>query len=433
LLSGPDGDDGVLWHAEGRGTDPRDPDFAPRVVYRRGGDDNLLVEYGDMVLDLALRMRVHALSEALKALAPRGLVDVTPGVRSLHIHVNPDEFPLRALVGVLREIEADLPETGNLQVPSRVLHLPMSWDDPSIGDAVARYTTGVRADAPWMPSNIEFIRRINGLDSVEEVRKMVFSAEYFVLGLGDVYLGAPLAVPLDPRHRLVTTKYNPARTWTASDTVGLGGKYLCVYGMESPGGYQLVGRTIPIWSGYRQRGVFEPEHPWLFRFFDRIVWEQVSAEELLEQRDEFRAGRLDVKVEHDTFSLAGHLQFLGDNADSIAEFAAKQEGAFEVERAAWEAAGEFDRPDEDDSPAADAVDIDLPEGATILEAPMVGTVWRCAAEPGEEVAVGDIILTLEAMKLELEVTAPTEGRILQMLVTPGQQVMPGEALAVIGA
>ena len=40
---------------------------------------------------------------------------------------------------------------------------------------------------------------------------------YLVVGLGDVYLGAPVAVPLDPRHRLVTTKYDPARTWTPAE------------------------------------------------------------------------------------------------------------------------------------------------------------------------------------------------------------------------
>jgi len=59
---------------------------------------------------------------------------------------------------------------------------------------------GVRADAPWCPDNIEFIRRINGLDDVTAVHDIVFDAQYLVLGLGDVYLGAPVATPLDPRH-----------------------------------------------------------------------------------------------------------------------------------------------------------------------------------------------------------------------------------------
>ena len=80
---------------------------------------------------------------------------------------------------------------------------------------------------------------------------IVFDASYLVLGLGDVYLGAPVATPLDPRHRLVTTKYNPARTWTPENAVGIGGAYLCVYGMEGPGGYQFVGRTCQMWNTYR--------------------------------------------------------------------------------------------------------------------------------------------------------------------------------------
>ena len=47
---------------------------------------------------------------------------------------------------------------------------------------------------------------------MERLREIVLSAEYMVLGLGDVYLGCPAALPVDPRHRLVCPKFNPART-----------------------------------------------------------------------------------------------------------------------------------------------------------------------------------------------------------------------------
>ncbi len=141
-------------------------------------------------------------------------------------------------------------------MPNRIVHLPLSWDDPSTRIAIERYMQSVRPDAPWCPSNIEFIRRINGLASIDDVKRIVFDARYLVMGLGDVYLGAPVATPLDPRHRLVTTKYNPARTWTPENAVGIGGAYLCVYGMEGPGGYQFVGRTLQMWNRYRStRGV----------------------------------------------------------------------------------------------------------------------------------------------------------------------------------
>ncbi|MEV6841543.1 5-oxoprolinase/urea amidolyase family protein, partial [Streptomyces sp. NPDC051133] len=109
------------------------------VVYRRGAEDNLLVEYGPMELDLGLRLRAYALQEHLFAMRPRGLIDITPGVRSLHLHVDPDTLPLETLLGMVREAEEFLPATGELTVPSREVHLPLSWDDPAVRDAVSRY------------------------------------------------------------------------------------------------------------------------------------------------------------------------------------------------------------------------------------------------------------------------------------------------------
>ncbi|MFD0361906.1 urea carboxylase [Nocardia sp. GCM10030253] len=406
----------------------------PRVAYLRGGDDNVLVEYGDMVLDLGLRMRVHALAEALAGAGLSGIVDVTPGVRSLHIHFDPDVLPQHRLLGTLTDLEHELPATHELVVPSRTIRLPLSFDDPSITEAIDRYRSGVRDTAPWLPSNTEFIRRINGLGSVDDVRATVFDAEYLVLGLGDVYLGAPLAVPLDPRHRLVTTKYNPARTWTPSDAVGIGGKYLCVYGMASPGGYQLIGRTVPIWSSYRQSAPFEPGTPWLFRFFDRIVWEEVSPELLLEYRAAAKAGRFDAEVSEGSFALTDHLRMLADNAESIAEFETEQAAAFEAEKQAWRAAGEFERVSTVETvlePTADPL-AGLPPNATVVTAPMIGNVWRVEIEVGQRLAAGAPVAILEAMKLELPVHSPGTGTVLKVLATPGAKVEPGTPLAVIG-
>ncbi|MDI9925842.1 5-oxoprolinase/urea amidolyase family protein [Rhodococcus sp. IEGM 1341] len=333
--AGGDGDDGVLAR--------RDADTC--VTYRRSGDDNVLVEYGDMKLDLALRARVHALHQRVEALAPRGLVDLTPGIRSLQVKVNPDVLSIDSLMGLLSEVEDDLPAASELVVPSRRVRLPLSWDDPSTREAIQRYMHGVRADAPWCPWNIEFIRRMNGLDSVADVFDTVFAADYMVLGLGDVYLGAPVATPLDPRHRLVTTKYNPARTWTPENAVGIGGAYLCIYGMEGPGGYQFVGRTTQVWnhSAAYSDGPFEEGTPWLLRFFDRISWYSVEPEELMDLRADLAAGRGGgVDITNGEFSLAEHENFLETNADSIAEFRATQAVAFGAERDAWSAAGEFD-------------------------------------------------------------------------------------------
>ncbi|MCI2419823.1 urea carboxylase [Saccharopolyspora sp. K220] len=403
----------------------------PTVTYRRNGDDNLLVEYGPMKLDLALRMRVHALAETLRAQELTGIVDLTPGIRSLQLHVDPDEMSLEKALGLVRELEADLPPTSELRVPSRTVHLPLSWDDPATREAIARYMAGVRDDAPWCPWNIEFIRRANGLSSVDDVYRTVFDAEYLVLGLGDVYLGAPVATPLDPRHRLITTKYNPARTWTAENSVGIGGAYLCIYGMEGPGGYQFVGRTVQVWSGWQQRGSFEPGSPWLLRFFDRIKWYPVSAEELLDMRADCAAGRLRLDITEGEFVLAEHERFLADNATSIAEFRTKQAVAFEAERQAWEAAGEFDPKPEPELPVSSTTTVDIPAGGRVVEAPFVATVWRVDVRPGQRIEADQQLLALEAMKTEAAIIAPTAATVAEILVSPGDQVGPGMPLVTL--
>jgi urea carboxylase len=184
------------------------------VVYRRQGDDNLLVEYGPMALDIALRLRVHLLMQAIAEARLPGLLDLTPGIRSLQIHYDGTTLTRKRLLGLLADIETSLPPAQAVTVPSRIVHLPLSWSDPDAELAMRKYQELVRPNAPWCPSNIEFIRRINGLADEQAVKDIVFDASYLVLGLGDVYLGAPVATPVDPRHRLVTTKYNPARTWT---------------------------------------------------------------------------------------------------------------------------------------------------------------------------------------------------------------------------
>ncbi|MEV6304840.1 urea carboxylase [Actinoplanes sp. NPDC051861] len=411
-----DGDDGVLLRLDGN----------PAVTYRRGGDDNLLIEYGDIVLDLALRARVHALHTAVAELSLPGVVDLTPGIRSLQVHVDPDVLAVPKLLDLLVELEATLPSATELVVPSRRVRLPLSWDDPATRLAIERYMAGVRDDAPWCPWNIEFIRRVNGLDSVDDVYRTVFEADYLVLGLGDVYLGAPVATPLDPRHRLVTTKYNPARTWTAENSVGIGGAYLCIYGMEGPGGYQFVGRTTQVWSRHR-------ETPWLLRFFDRISWYPVSADELLDLRADLAAGRgTPPDITDDTFSLAEHARFLAENTESIAAFRERQRAAFAAERDAWQAAGEFDRAGAvAQTGGPEPADVAVPDGGARVDAPFVSNVWKVEVAVGEHVQQGQTLVVLEAMKMEAAVTAPAAGVVTALIARPGTQVAPGEALVVL--
>lgn len=399
---------------------------APAVVCRADGDRYLLIEYGPNVLDLNLRFRVHALEEQLRAMQLPGIVDITPGVRSLHIHYD-SRLRREELMDALETCERRIPDLDDIAVESRVVHLPLSWDDPATQLAIRKYMQIVRPDAPWCPSNIEFIRRINGLGSIDDVHRIVFGASYLVLGLGDVYLGAPVATPIDPRHRLVTTKYNPARTWTAENSVGIGGAYLCVYGMEGPGGYQFVGRTVQMWNTYRSTREFPSGKPWLLRFFDELRFYPVSAEELLEIRDGFPRGRYPLRIEPKTFRLREYHAFLQSIKAEAAEFKKHQQAAFEAERERWAAAGKAEYMEAPEPPAPKA-ETDAPEGCRPVRSPIVGSVWNVAVEAGQRVEAGQKLVVLEAMKTEVAIAAPHAGIIEKLTCAAGAMVGAGQTL-----
>jgi urea carboxylase len=417
---------GVVGATEGSAT-------TPSVAYRRAGDEYLLVEYGPLVLDLALRFRVHLLMQAVEARKLLGIIDLTPGIRSLQIHYAPDKLDSDALVTLLMQIEGELPSIDEIEVPTRTVRLPLSWEDPATLLAIEKYVRSVRKDAPWCPSNIEFIRRINGLDSVDDVQRIVFEAKYLVLGLGDVYLGAPVATPVDPRHRLVTTKYNPARTWTPENAVGIGGAYLCVYGMEGPGGYQFVGRTIQMWNTYRTTRDFVAGRPWLLRFFDQLQFYPVSADELVAMRADFLAGKHKLDITEDTFSWKKYKAFLDAESDSIAAWKKTQQAAFVAERERWVAAG-LDIIPEAPKESGRALGGDvLPAGQSAIISPVAGSVWKLLVAVGEHVVAGAAVVIVEAMKTEIVIKTSVTGRVHEHRAEPGSTVLPGHTLMVIDA
>jgi urea carboxylase len=402
----------------------------PGVVYRQAGDKYLLIEYGPLVLDFELRFRVHTLMEWIAAHPIRGIVELSPGVRSLQINFDSRIISSEQLVEVLVQAEKDLPSIESLEVPTRIVRMPLAYDESGIRLTIEKYQQSVRPQAPWLPSNIEFIRRMNGLDSVEQVRETVYSASYLVLGLGDVYLGAPCAVPVDPRHRFVTTKYNPARTFTVENVVGIGGVYMCVYGMEGPGGYQLVGRTAQIWNTHRRTAEFQPGKPWLLRFFDQIRFFPVTEKELLDFRQAFLHGgaRLDIKEE--IFSIPKYKKFLAENQEDIAKFRRKQQKAFGEERERWIADGSnnFVVPE---SVEASSEELVVSESGQLVASPITGNVWAVLAKEGERVTPGQKILVVEAMKMEVGVESPVAGIVRKIAVAPGKMVSAGQSLAII--
>jgi biotin carboxyl carrier protein len=68
---------------------------------------------------------------------------------------------------------------------------------------------------------------------------------------------------------------------------------------------------------------------------------------------------------------------------------------------------------------------------TTIRSEIAGTVWKIEAQEGEAIAADDPILILESMKMEIPVLAPESGKLLRILVNPGDDVREGQDLATL--
>ncbi|WP_196603220.1 biotin/lipoyl-containing protein [Pectinatus haikarae] len=82
--------------------------------------------------------------------------------------------------------------------------------------------------------------------------------------------------------------------------------------------------------------------------------------------------------------------------------------------------------------AAPAAPAAVPAGGTTIAAPMPGKITKVIAAVGQAVNAGDVVLILEAMKMQNEITAPAAGTVKAVNVEVGKSVKAGEAMVVLG-
>jgi urea carboxylase len=212
--------------------------------------------------------------------------------------------------------------------------------------------------------------------------------------------------------------------------VGIGGAYLCIYGMEGPGGYQFVGRTVQMYNRFRHNSYFSQERPWLLRFFDQIRFHPVYAKQLLEMREAFPLGRLDVKIEEHQFRLADYLRFLDREATSIARFKTTQQAAFEAERQRWIETGQLNFSSESQAGPTDDSSAQFAD-AHLVESHVPGSIWKVRTQRGSKVRRGEALVIVESMKMEITIEASTSGTVLEVLVSEGRSIAAGQAVVAI--
>jgi urea carboxylase len=119
-------------------------------------------------------------------------------------------------------------------------------------------------------------------------------------------------------------KTNPSRVFTPEGTFGWGGSCASIYPVDSPGGYMMLGRTIPCFDYLGYKAGFSIDRPWLFQDFDLLTFYQCSEEELNVQLGLFRAGKFEFKWEDVEFDMAEHNKLLVETADEVKQLRRKQ-------------------------------------------------------------------------------------------------------------
>ncbi|MDQ6728968.1 MAG: carboxyltransferase domain-containing protein [Actinomycetota bacterium] len=279
----------------------------PSITIRQAGDRALLVEFGEMEFDLTLNFFVLAFDAAVREHPADGLIETAPGFRTILVSYDSVQLPTEDLVHHLHAIYDDLPVGREMAIASRLIKLPIAFDDSESRRAVGRYIHSIRADAPNCDGgdNIEYILRYNGLADREELYEHVLATEHWTGFIG-FFPGLPFMFPIDSRHVLVAPKYNPTRTWTAEGAVGLGGPCLAIYPVESPGGYQLFGRSLPVYDLQARNARFR-EDPLLLRPSDRVRFHRVEEAELMQFFEDVHADRYTYEIAEESFDVGGYL------------------------------------------------------------------------------------------------------------------------------
>ena len=299
----------------------------PSITYRYAGDRALLIDYGEMVFDLTLNFLVLAVDDALRESRPEGLIETAPGFRSILVSYEPSRLTTEDLLEPLEPVHDELHSYRERAIGSRIVHLPVAFDDSQTRQAVQRYIHSIRSDAPNAEggTNIDYVVRYNGYAGREELYEAVLATEHWSAFIG-FFPGLPFMFPLDPRETVFVPKYNPTRTWTPEGALGIGGPCYAIYPVESAGGYQLIGRTLPIYDLRARNAVFR-ENPLLLRAGDRVKFHRVEEDELLRLFEDVHADRYRYELEDSPFDVGAYLEWLPTISEEAEERRLRREQA----------------------------------------------------------------------------------------------------------
>ena len=225
------------------------------VRFLIAGDSSICAEFGNEI-SKEINAQIRAFNILLKESGIAGIVETIPTYRSLLIQYDPGVISYKSLEGKLKKLLARL---DSVEIPpSEVLEVPVLYGGEEMGP------------------DLKFVAE-NAKMSEEEVIKLHSEPEYLIYMLGFTpgftYLGGL-------NDAIETPRLKTPRVKIPAGSVGIAGKQTCVYPIDSPGGWQLIGRTpLKMYDADREKPIL-PEAGQYIKFvpIDRAEFDRIAAE-----------------------------------------------------------------------------------------------------------------------------------------------------------
>jgi len=202
-----------------------------------------------------LNTRVRALEYLIQQKGLTGVTEMTPAFCALLVNYDPTVTTYDALCAAITDVAAQA-DTAVLP-PSRMVELPCCYDDPELG------------------FDVEAAAKRLGL-GVDELVQLHAGADYLVYFIGFTP-GLPYMGGMPDALRI--PRLETPRTKVPAGSVGIGGIQCCIYSVDSPGGYWVLGRTpLRLYDpGAAEPILLKPGDRVRFRRIDRAEYDRIVA------------------------------------------------------------------------------------------------------------------------------------------------------------
>jgi len=262
------------------------------------GETGITIEYGDEA-NLILNFKVITLQKAVDNESLKGIIATIPTVRSLGLLYNPLVISQSELIYEIFKINDQKREID--KIPSRLIKIPVWYNDPWSAECAKKFN---------VENNIEFVAKYNNM-TVEEVIETHSGTEHWVTEVG-FSPGTYNAYPMDDKKNITAPKYEKPRTWSPVRTICIGGKATGEYPVESPGGYQLIGRSPANFYEPEQLNPTFKNNPILTKPGDRHKYIPINENEYYNIREKVKNGSYSHEIKSEIFDIKAYLKKRGN-------------------------------------------------------------------------------------------------------------------------